>query len=370
MKEVNYQNRTTAVTDYSGSCSDQAPASVELGHADTTKVLLPMKVMMIVMDEQRVILDSLYEAISSSFDTCTTLRLDSDAQRNLSACFRQHNPLAYERVVIFSRLKRLEPQTRLLRLIPNLIFLEHDACQNYMTESQNHGAYSRFYKAVPGCRVISSGFQVSEGLRRDGIDAHFVAKGFDGRLIKNRHGQRDIAAAFVGSIKHAVYRKRKQMLEDISHRAPLRVERTNSGEEYVAMLNRIRVFVSADSGMQEYMIKNFEAMAAGCILLAEDQGKRENEALGFRDMENVMLYRTADEAVKKLRMINEDPELGNCIARAGEVLAWEKFTFAKIGPQIAESIAKPLQPRGKQGTLDRWYAMLFQRWLLDKHSTS
>ena len=329
---------------------------------------LPLKVMMIVMDEQRVILDSLYKAISDSFDTCTILRLDSEEQRNLSNCFKKHNPVAYDRVVIFSRLKRLEPQTRLLRLIPNLVFLEHDACQNYMEESHNKGAYTRFYKAIPGCRVISSGYQVSQALRRDGVDADFVAKGFDERLIKNCHAPRDISAAFIGSIKHTVYQKRKRMLEDISNRILLRIERTNSGADYATLLNRIRVFVNADSGMHEYMIKNFEAMAAGCILLTEDQGEEENEILGFRDMENVMLYRTANEAVNKLTIISENHELGDRIAKAGEVLAWEKFTFAKIGPQVAESIAKPLRPRGNLGTLDRWYARLFHHGLLVGHS--
>ena len=66
------------------------------------------------------------------------------------------------------------------------------------------------------------------------------------------------------------------------------------------MLNRIRFFVSADIGMGEYMIKNFEAMACGCVLLAYDQGELENEALGFIDMHNIVLYRRLDELRDKL----------------------------------------------------------------------
>jgi hypothetical protein len=63
------------------------------------------------------------------------------------------------------------------------------------------------------------------------------------------------------------------------------------GEEYCATLNRIRFFVSADVGMGEYMIKNFEAMACGCVLLAFDQGAAENQALGFKGMVNVVFYK-------------------------------------------------------------------------------
>ena len=99
-------------------------------------------------------------------------------------------------------------------MIPGLVFLEHDACQNYMTESSNHGAYTNFYRHIPNCRVISSGRQVTTRLQEDGIDAEFVSKGFDDKFIKNRHGIRDIPAAFIGSIKHEAYRKRSEMLAE------------------------------------------------------------------------------------------------------------------------------------------------------------
>ncbi len=325
---------------------------------------MPMKVMMIVMDEQRVILDWLYESIGRSFDSFSIFRLSSDEQKNLGAFFKRNNPLKYDRVVIFSRLKRLASQHRLLRIIPGVVFLEHDACQNYMVDSPNYGAYTRFYRHIPGCRVISSGLQVTENLRKEGVDAEFVSKGFDDKFIENRHSVRDIPAAFIGSVKHGAYRKRSEMLAEIAHQTPLRIERTESGEAYVAMLNRIRVFVSADSGMKEYMIKNFEALAAGCILLTEDQGKSENEALGFCDMENVMLYRTASEAVEKIAIIESDPGLGRRIAKAGEALASERFGFSTIGPKIAEVISKPLPQQSGLNVVDRMYIRLFHPWIL------
>lgn len=321
-----------------------------------------MKVMMIVMAEQRVQLEHLYESIGRSFDRFTICRLDSAEQKELGACFRRINPLEYDRVVIFLRLKRLAPQYRLLRLLPNLVFLEHDACQNYMNGNQNFGAYTRFYRRIPRCRVIASGLQVSDWLRQDGIDASFVPKGFDDKLVENRHQERDIPVAFVGSLKHDAYRERCNMLAAIGRHSELLLARTESGNEYVTLLNRIKIFVNADSGMNEYMIKNFEAMAAGCILLTEDQGKRENEALGFRDMDNVLLYSTAQEALERIAMVERNPDLGQRIAQGGERLAWDRFGFSRIATQVAEAVSFPTSEKPEITVFDHAYAKLFCPW--------
>ncbi|WP_202985136.1 glycosyltransferase, partial [Klebsiella pneumoniae] len=97
--------------------------------------------------------------------------------------------------------------------------------------------------------------------------------------------------------------------------------RTKSGEDYCNTLNRIRFFVSADVGMGEYMIKNFEAMACGCVLLAYDQGEEENRALGLQDMHNVVFYDSIPTLQEKLRRLRANPELARQIAENGRHLA-------------------------------------------------
>ena len=93
--------------------------------------------------------------------------------------------------------------------------------------------------------------------------------------------------------------------------------------------------LSADTGMGEYMLKNFEAMAAGCVLLSQDQGAEENEAVGFRHMENVVLYQNAEEALEHLESLRSSPDLCARLAAAGRRHATERFSFSRLGGLIA-----------------------------------
>lgn len=319
-----------------------------------------MKVLMTVMGERRAILDNLYKAIEPHFDEFTLLKLSTDQQTKLSRSL-MNLPLGnYDRIVISSRLKRLIPQSRFLRQFPYLIFFDYDNCQNYMKSSPYYGSYVKFYKKLPGCRVISSGFQVTRALEDDGINAEFVPKGFDDQTIRNFQTQRTVRAGFLGSTKHKMYADRVEMLEQISKLTNLVIRRTSSGEDYVNALNDIRFFVNADSGMNEYMLKNFEALAAGCILVTEDQGATENEIIGFKDMENVILYHTAEEAVNKMAIVESNPELLVKIAMGGHKLAHDQYKFSTLGTKIAAAIAKPLEDRRKfNSSIDKWYARLF-----------
>ncbi|MCQ4287303.1 glycosyltransferase [Pseudomonas stutzeri] len=303
-----------------------------------------MKILMLVMDEQRIILERLYESVRINSDECKIVRLSKSEQKRLGNVLRKHNSPAYDRVVIFSRLKRLRCQVDVLRCVPGLVFIEHDACQNYMPTSKYHGLYSRFYQRLPWARVVSSGAGVARRLRSEGVDARFVSKGYDEKLIMDLGRKRDIDAAFLGSVNGHSYQERRRMLESIATQTDLLVTRTDSGLQYVESLNRIRIFVSADVGMGEYMVKNFEAMACGCALLAWSQGSKEDSAMGFEDGKNVMLYRSADEAVAKLRQLKADPDLVARIALAGQAFAVERYSFARVGRDLARTIAEPMRP--------------------------
>lgn len=300
--------------------------------------------MLIVMDEQRVILDHLYEVVAGQFSCCEVHRLGKAEQKNLKLFFRRHSFQSFDRVVVFSRLKRLRNQVALLKCIPGLVFLEHDACQNYMDESKYQGEYSKFYRRLPWSRLLTSGFSLAARFRDEGLDAVFVSKGYDEQALGNTHQDRDIPLAFVGSVKGDAYHGRKAMVESIASRTQLLVTRTESGEAYGRLLNRIRVFISADVGMGEFMIKNFEAMACGCVLLAWSQGDQEDAAIGLEDGKNAMLYRSADEAVAKIEKLNADPQLAARIARAGQAFVEQQYTFARVGRDLAEAIEQPMRP--------------------------
>ena len=312
-----------------------------------------MKVLFLVQKDQRAILDRLYDGIAAECD-CDIRWLSDAEQDNLRAYFREHVKVEqYDRILFFLRFKKEIRQVAFIRTLPNLVILEHDAYQNYIP-CKYTGKFSEHYSKLPWARIITSGAVVTRRLRDEGFDAVFIPKGYDQALLNNEGLERDIELAFVGSLRSVAYSGRKAMLESLAKVENLVITRTKSGEEYRATLSRIRFFVSADVGMGEYMIKNFEAMACGCVLLAYDQGEEENRALGFVDLHNIVLYRDLDELRRKLQQLREQPELADSIARNGQQLAEQHFTFHALGRAIVEAMRAPLRPHVAPG----WWARL------------
>ncbi|WP_455924727.1 glycosyltransferase family protein [Pseudomonas putida] len=302
-----------------------------------------MKVLFLVQKEQRIILDRLYQAVAEHCE-CDLRWLDSAEQRDLRGYFRREVDVSqYDRILFFLRFKQEIRQVSFIRTVPNLVILEHDAYQNYI-DCKYTGKFSRHYRSIPWARVITSGYQVTRRLQQEGFDATFVAKGYDQTLLRDLGGERDIELAFVGSTGSVAYSGRKALLEELAARENLLVTRTKSGDDYLNTLNRIRFFVGADVGMGEYMIKNFEAMACGCVLLAYDQGEAENRALGFVDMHNLVLYTSVSQLQEKLAQLRADPQLASRIASNGMELARSQYSFARIGQQIVEAMGAPLRP--------------------------
>jgi spore maturation protein CgeB len=139
-----------------------------------------------------------------------------------------------------------------------------------------------------------------------------------------------------------IYRQRDFLLRQFKKKLGLEIMRTFNKEDYLNKMNRIRFFISADRGMREYMIKNFEALGCGCILVAYRQGGEE-EHLGFRDMENVILYSRFDEAVAKIKQVESNPTALDRIANAGYQLARERFTTQNRDCRLFEIIALPYE---------------------------
>lgn len=317
----------------------------------TEEANIPLRVLLLVQAEQRVNLDSFYDGIAQALQSCDIRRLSKAEQADLKGYFRRHVDVEhYDRIVFFLRFKQEIRQVRFIRSLPNLVILEHDAYQNYLPGNKYHGRFSRHYRALPWARIIVSGCGLARRLRSEGFDTAFVPKGYDQEILRNLGRRRDIELAFVGSTGHRAYSGRREFLEGLAERVDLKIMRVASGREYLETLNRIRFFVSCDKGFGEYMIKNAEAMACGCVLLAYDQGEEENGAMGFVDMENIVLYRDADELLHKLERLRAEPELADAIAAAGEALAVRRLTNRQLGAQVARALLPPLRQRRRR----RW----------------
>lgn len=303
-----------------------------------------MKILFLVQKEQRIILDRFYDAIGAHCDMDIRW-LASAEQDNLKRYFKQHVDTAnYDRIMLFLRFKKEIRQVAFIKTIPNLVFLEHDAYQNYI-DCKYKNKFSKHYKRLPWARILTSGAVVTNRLKAEGYDAVFVPKGYDQQLLYDMNLQRDIELGFVGSIRSATYSQRKEFLEQLAEQEGMLITRTKSGDEYLQTLNRIQFFVSADIGMGEYMIKNFEAMACGCVLFAYDQGQEENEAIGFKDMHNVVLYKDITSLKNKLAVLRKDTELATAIAKNGQKLAEGNYTFAQQGKAVVDALYEPLRNR-------------------------
>jgi glycosyltransferase involved in cell wall biosynthesis len=170
--------------------------------------------------------------------------------------------------------------------------------------------------------------------------------------------ERDIDAAFLGSLNGTCYTGRRKMLDEIVAKTNMLVTRTASGEDYLNTLNRIKIFVSADISMGEYMIKNFEAMACGCVLMLMSQGAEEDRVVGFSDMENVVFYTSAEDAVKKIDYLKNNPKIASEIAAKGQLLAESRFSLGEVGRKTATEISKNMREIGPINPMVRYWAFV------------
>jgi GT2 family glycosyltransferase len=287
---------------------------------------------------------SFYEALKNVFFNADVLILTRDDQRDFNRVFKTINPEKYEAVFVFLKAKEIFRQKAAFKKFNNLVILEEDACQNYIPASRFYKSFSDLYKDFPRLKIIVTGRALADRLNEEGFSAYFVSKWFDSARMKNISADRTIKFGFIGKTENVVYSQRKETLEDISSVIPLQQFSTEPDEKYVEALNKIDYFISCDQGLNEYMIKNFEALACGCILATYDQGNYENELLGFQDMVNAILYKTKEELVEKIDLLEADPIKKDGLRKAGYQLAWEKHKAVDAANRIAEVIKQPFHP--------------------------
>ncbi len=275
--------------------------------------------------------------------------LNKDQQRNLKKSFASIDLDAYDRVVLDLFFRFLHKQVSLLRQLPGLVLYEEDACQEFISNSKWRGKFSLFYRKLPHVRVIMTGYSVSEKFRATGVDARFLPKGYDSSKLYDTEDERDIELGFIGRTSSDTYTERKEFLQRVTHEFGLKSMRTEPGDEYRDALNRIKVFVSGDIGLGEYMAKNFEAMACGCLLLACRQGRGEEQALGFVDGENVILYDGFKNFSEKVKVLRNDSEKCRLIADKGKEFAAKTFDYFNQSEQLYSYLKEELSTRRRFG---------------------
>lgn len=299
----------------------------------------PMKVLALSSVGREPDLSCVYERLGQLVDLELRI-LDKDEQRDLRRYLRGLDLSCYDRLLLDLHFKHIHRQAAFLQQVPGLLIYEEDACQNYLENSRWRGRFSRFYRAMPNVRVVVTGASVAERLCGEGFNVHFIPKGYDPRAIYCEPIARDIELGFVGRTASAAYTGRKELLDRLAAQEPLQVLRTAPGRPYREMLNRIRYFISADVGLGEYMAKNFEAMACGCVLLAWRQGTEE-PAIGLQEGRQLLLYSNIDELRGHLARLREEPAWAQALAEQGRRFVEERMTHAHLAERLLEILQQP-----------------------------
>lgn len=286
--------------------------------------------------------DTVFDFLEQQFST-KTIKLKLSKKDSLNDLFNQYNVDNYQHILLDLPHHFLRKNCSLINQFSSKITIyEEDACQNFMPDSRWFGDFFQCYKKIGRTKVVNTGHHVSSQLKAQGINSIFIPKGYDQKTINNLEIAREIPLAFIGTYRSNTYHERYKHIRHLELFANLQTLRTNPGREYNETLNKIACFFSADCGIGEYMAKNFEAMAAGCLLLAHRQGNDEEQALGLKDGVNVLLYDTTKEAVEKFNWISRNPTQAETIAMAGLKLAQQRFSFASLGEQLTQAIIKEI----------------------------
>jgi hypothetical protein len=325
-----------------------------------------MKLLIVSRHQRSRSFETLFEGLRQSFDKVDVHKLDKGQVHDIRRYVRNTDFSRYDRVLFDVPLRRIGKASKYLRNIEGLVFYEEDACQELVEVSKFSQQFSREFAAMGNARVIVTSYFMRDYLQARGIDALCIAKAFDDGHLSVTPGERDIALGFIGRVKSEVYSQRREILEQMQALHGLQMLRTETPDEYLQLLNRIQVFFSADIGFNEYMAKNFEAMACGSLLMAKRQPS-EDARLGLIDMLNVVHYDTLEEAQLKYRQLQDDPRLLQSIAAAGAQLVHERHGLSHRVAAFSTALrlpAKPVVP-----FIDGFFQRLWQR-LGDLRSSS
>jgi len=313
-----------------------------------------LKLLIVSREERASSLDTLFNGIAKHLDT-RIIKLTKTQRNDFTNTVNQLGHENYDRVMIDVPLTRIGKHYKVLRKVSGLILYEQDAWMEFSEHSKYRNKFIKRYRSIGPCRLILTGYYIGERVRSAGLDVVAIPKSYDENHLRNLHIDRDIELGYIGRIKTRVYRDRRPFLEKLVAEHDLQMLRTEPGEEYLRTLNRIKIFVSADIGFREYMAKNFEAMACGCMLFACRQGGQEEERLGFRHMENVVLYDDMDDAQGKLAMLRDNPGLVAAVARKGEELVRERHTMgSRVKPYVEAITAEIMPVQALQRPPSRW----------------
>lgn len=299
--------------------------------------------LIIGMAHRRPSFESVYQMVSENCDA-EQLILKKSEMRKLPELLGDLPLDRFDAIWLDVAFKYMRLAADQLSRCKRLVFYEQDSLQDALPQSDWHTQFTSFYKSFSNARILTTGIFAANHLQQQGINAIASLKGYDPEHIFEEKAQhRSIDVGFIGSTNSRVYLERKMVLETLEKEGHLNILREVAyGAPYRQALNEIKVFVSADIGLHEYMAKNFEAMAAGCALVAYRQDNGEEERLGLIHGKNCLLYQNLEQAKACIAQLSSDEALRQQIATAGQQLAHDSFSFDRIAKDISFAIKPEL----------------------------
>lgn len=86
-------------------------------------------------------------------------------------------------------------------------------------------------------------------------------------------------------------------------------------EDYIAAINCSKIFVNSNGTYKAVLMKYFEAMACGALLVTDQP--TDSDLLGFVDGENIVFYRNIQEAIIKIKYYLANPKELERVAKNG-----------------------------------------------------
>jgi len=166
--------------------------------------------------------------------------------------------------------------------------------------------------------------------------------GVDAGFFSNRRISRMQDILFLGSTRWKHYPDRVQMVNTMKrvfgkkffHKSKLDIY----GADYVDLLNRFKIFVSAGDVDKGFFMKYLEVMACGCLLIS--QSSPCFSKLGFEEGKHLIFYDTFQELVDKAKYYLEHEEERKEIAMEGRKFVVENHTWKHRVDTLLEELCR------------------------------
>lgn len=120
------------------------------------------------------------------------------------------------------------------------------------------------------------------------------------------------------------YVNRKPLFDYVGSHVPLKLDIDVRGINMVNAINSYKIQFNKNISV-DINYRNFETMGCRTALLTDYSSQYDE--LGFKENENVFFYRSAEEAISKIKQLQNDEKLTTSVAEAGYNFVKSKHTF-------------------------------------------